>query len=67
LQPKNQKTRRLISIAFAVLCAVGSRLLRAAGFVPMMLFTSDAKLAGTLSTREGYVRDADINGERPTV
>ena len=62
LMSKNQKTRRLISVASAVLCAIGSRRLRADGFVPTMIFTLAAEPIGILSTRAEFVRAAIING-----
>ena len=62
LKPNQSKTFRLISGGFVVLCAVGDRRLRAAGFARTTLFTTDAERPGILLTRAGFVPDAIING-----
>jgi len=64
---KNQLTRRLISGAFAVRCAAGSRKPKAAGFAATTLFISDALQPGTRSIRAAFVPAAIINGSRPIV
>ena len=56
------RTKQMISAAFAVLCAVGNRRRRAVGVAAITARITDAEQSGTLSTRAGDVRDALTGG-----